>query len=61
MILRDGAFGLHCGLVDMRGSHASMHRKAHLVVGARFAGRLEQLVRGADIDVTLTVEHEVVA
>ena len=33
----------------------------HLVVGAGIAGGLEQLVRGADIDVTLTVEREVVA
>src|SRR5271168_4518439 len=33
---------------------------AHLVVAAHVAGGLEQLVRGTDIDVTLTIEREVV-
>src|SRR5271154_3353172 len=34
---------------------------AHLVVGACIAGGPEQFVRGADVDVTLMVEPEVVA
>ena len=40
----------------------SLQRKiAQLVVSADVAGGLEQLVRGAHVDITLTIEREVAA
>ena len=42
--------------------HIALKRKiAHLVVATHVASGLEQLVRGTHVDVTLTIEREVIA